>query len=85
MMTASPDDAWLRHTVRKQRIIATNGSNIILSVAKNIISPIGDASFKSGGTMKRKIHGELLSREHGIYKKLYDLQMEALKNAGIVE
>ena len=56
MMTASPDDAWLRHILSKHRIIATNGSNIILSVAKNIISPIGDASFKSGGTMKRKIN-----------------------------
>jgi hypothetical protein len=29
----------------KHRIIATKGSNIILSEAKNIISPQGDASF----------------------------------------
>jgi len=39
MMTASPNDAWLRHIFGKHRIIATNGSNIILSEAKNIISP----------------------------------------------
>lgn len=30
-------------------------------------------------------HSQLLERENGIYKKLYDLQIEALKNAGIVE
>ena len=30
-------------------------------------------------------HTQLLEREDGIYRKLYDLQMEALKNAGIVE
>ena len=30
-------------------------------------------------------HSQLLERENGIYKKLYDLQTEALKNAGIVE
>ena len=39
MMTASPNDAWLRHIWGKHRIIASETSNIILSEAKNIISP----------------------------------------------
>ena len=39
MMTASPNDACLRAHRGKHRIIATKGSNIILSKAKNIISP----------------------------------------------
>ncbi len=30
-------------------------------------------------------HAELLAKEDGIYKKLFDLQLEALKNAGISE
>lgn len=41
--------------------------------------------IERGRVAESGTHGELLSREHGIYKKLYDLQMEALKNAGIVE
>lgn len=30
-------------------------------------------------------HAELLAKENGVYKKLFDLQLEALKNAGISE
>ena len=44
MMTASPNDVYLRAHRGKHRIIATVGSNIILSEAKNIISR-SDASF----------------------------------------
>ena len=39
MMMAAPNDACLAAHCGKHRIIATNGSNIILSEAKNIISP----------------------------------------------
>ena len=45
MMTATPNDVRFANDVcltahwGKHRIIATNGSNIILSEAKNIISP----------------------------------------------
>ena len=39
MMTASPNDVCLTAHWGKHRIIATNGSNIILSEAKNITSP----------------------------------------------
>jgi hypothetical protein len=52
MMTASPNDVryandvCLRAHRGKHRIIATVGSNIILSEAKSIISPQGDASLR---------------------------------------
>jgi hypothetical protein len=40
MMTASPDDVWLRHILRQtSHHCETKWSNIILSEAKNIISP----------------------------------------------
>ena len=46
MMTASPDDVWLRHILRQtSHHCETKWSNIILSEAKNMISPYGDASF----------------------------------------
>ncbi len=41
--------------------------------------------IERGRVAESGTHRALLSREHGIYKKLYDLQIEALKNAGIVE
>ena len=46
MMTATPNDVCLTAHWGKHRIIATNGSNIILSEAKNIISTQGDASLR---------------------------------------
>ena len=39
MMTAAPNDVCLRAHKGKHRIIASETSNIILSEAKNIISP----------------------------------------------
>jgi hypothetical protein len=40
MMTASPNDAWLRHILwQTSHHCGTQWSNIILSEAKNIISP----------------------------------------------
>ncbi len=41
--------------------------------------------IERGRVAESGTHEELLNREQGIYKKLYDLQIEALKNAGIVE
>ena len=41
--------------------------------------------IEHGKVAEQGTHAELLEKENGIYKKLYDLQMEALKNAGIVE
>ena len=48
MMTASPNDVCLRAHKGKHRIIASETSNIILSEAKNIISPqaIHHCSFR---------------------------------------
>jgi len=40
MMTASPNDAWLRHILwQTSHHCGTKWSNIILSEAKNIMSP----------------------------------------------
>jgi hypothetical protein len=40
MMTATPNDAWLRHILgQTSHHCGTKWSNIILSKAKNIISP----------------------------------------------
>jgi len=40
MMTATPNDAWLRHILwQTSHHCGTQWSNIILSEAKNIISP----------------------------------------------
>ena len=41
--------------------------------------------IERGKVAEQGTHAELLQKENGIYKRLYDLQMEALKNAGIVE
>ena len=49
MMTASPNDAWLRHILwQTSHHCGTKWRNIILSEAKNIISPQGDASCING-------------------------------------
>ena len=49
-------------------------------------------SFREGGLViedgkvaEEGTHKELLAKEDGVYKKLYTLQLEALKNAGISE
>ncbi len=41
--------------------------------------------IERGKVAEQGTHAELLEKENGIYKRLYDLQMEALKNAGIIE
>ena len=41
--------------------------------------------IEKGKVAERGTHKELLETENGVYKKLYDLQLEALKNAGITE
>ncbi len=41
--------------------------------------------IENGKVAERGTHKDLLAMEEGVYKKLYTLQEEALKNAGIVE
>ncbi len=41
--------------------------------------------IERGKIVESGTHAELLSMENGVYKKLYDLQMEALKSAGVAE
>ena len=45
MMTATPNDAWLRHIWGKHRIIAERSGATSYLRSKYIISPQGDASF----------------------------------------
>jgi ABC-type transport system involved in Fe-S cluster assembly fused permease/ATPase subunit len=41
--------------------------------------------IEKGSVAERGTHKELLDIEGGVYNKLYTLQLEALKNAGITE
>ena len=41
--------------------------------------------IEHGKVAESGTHAELLAKENGVYKKLFDLQLEALKNAGISE
>ena len=41
--------------------------------------------IEDGKVAERGTHKELLGIEDGVYNKLYTLQAEALKNAGIIE
>jgi ABC-type transport system involved in Fe-S cluster assembly fused permease/ATPase subunit len=41
--------------------------------------------IENGKVAERGTHKCLLDMENGVYKKLYTLQLEALKNAGITE
>jgi ATP-binding cassette subfamily B protein len=41
--------------------------------------------IEHGKVAEEGSHSELLAKEDGVYKKLYTLQAEALKNAGITE
>ena len=41
--------------------------------------------IERGKVVEEGTHKELLAKEDGVYHKLYTLQLEALKNAGIAE
>ena len=60
VMTASPNDVCLRAHRGKHRIIATNGSNIILSEAKNIISPQAWHIIECITRLRRDIHSYII-------------------------
>lgn len=65
----------------------TRGKTTIMIAHR--LSTLRDADelvvIEHGKVAERGTHKELLAMEKGVYKKLYNLQAEALKNAGITE
>ena len=76
MMTASPNDVCLRAHKGKHRIIASETSNIILSEAKNIISPQAMHHYIAPISRKRLAIPAILcytnlERRWGFYDTIY--------------
>ena len=65
----------------------TRGKTTIMIAHR--LSTLRDADklivIERGKVAEEGTHKELLDKEEGVYKKLYTLQQEALKNAGITE
>ena len=65
----------------------TKGKTTIMIAHR--LSTLRDADelivIENGKVAERGTHKDLLDIENGVYKKLYTLQLEALKNAGITE
>lgn len=65
----------------------TKGKTTIMIAHR--LSTLRDADklivIERGKVAEEGTHKELLAKEDGVYKKLYTLQLEALKNAGIAE
>ena len=65
----------------------TKGKTTIMIAHR--LSTLRDADklivIEHGKVAEEGTHRELLSKEGGVYHKLYALQLEALKNAGIAE
>ena len=67
--------------------VLTRGKTTIMIAHR--LSTLRDADklivIEHGKVAEEGTHKELLDKEEGVYKKLYTLQAEALKNAGITE
>ncbi len=67
--------------------VLTRGKTTIMIAHR--LSTLRDADklivIEHGKVAEEGTHSELLKKEDGVYKKLYTLQAEALKNAGITE
>ena len=67
--------------------VLTRGKTTIMIAHR--LSTLRDADklivIEHGKVAEEGTHAELLAREEGVYKKLYTLQAEALRNAGITE
>ncbi len=67
--------------------VLTRGKTTIMIAHR--LSTLRDADklivIEHGRVAEEGTHTELLAKEDGVYKKLYSLQAEALKNAGITE
>ena len=65
----------------------TKGKTTIMIAHR--LSTLRDANklivIEHGKVVEEGTHKALLDKEDGVYRKLYNLQLEALKNAGIAE
>ncbi|MBE6633298.1 MAG: ABC transporter ATP-binding protein [Ruminococcaceae bacterium] len=84
--TAAMDTATERRIQEALSKLVVGKTTIMIA---HRLSTLRDADrlivIEHGRVAEEGTHAELLERENGIYKKLYELQTEALKNAGIVE
>lgn len=87
------DEATAAMDTKTEKIIQnalstlTKGKTTIMIAHR--LSTLRDAHklivIEHGKVAEEGTHKELLSKEDGVYQKLYNLQLEALKNAGIAE
>ncbi len=84
--TAAMDTGTERH-IQEALSALTRGKTTILIAHR--LSTLRDADqlivIEHGKVAEAGTHTELLEKENGIYKKLFTLQAEALKSAGIME
>ncbi len=84
--TAAMDTATERR-IQEAITRLTEGKTTIMIAHR--LSTLRDADslvvIEHGKLAESGTHRELLEREDGVYRKLYDLQLEALRNAGIAE
>lgn len=80
-------DTQTEKLIQNALSVLTKGKTTIMIAHR--LSTLRDADklivIEHGKVAESGTHSELLSKEDGVYKKLYDLQLEALKNAGIAE
>jgi ATP-binding cassette subfamily B protein len=87
------DEATAAMDTETEKLIQTALSTLIQGKTTIMIahrlSTLRDADklivIEHGKVAEQGTHSELLAKEDGVYKKLYTLQAEALKNAGITE
>jgi ATP-binding cassette subfamily B protein len=87
------DEATAAMDTKTEKIIQnalstlTRGKTTIMIAHR--LSTLRDANklivIERGKIVEEGTHKELLAKEDGVYHKLYTLQLEALKNAGIAE
>lgn len=84
--TAAMDTQTERQIQQAITELTKNKTTIMIA---HRLSTLRDADslivIERGQLAESGTHAELLAKENGAYKKLYDLQLEALKNAGIAE
>lgn len=80
-------DTKTEKTIQNALTTLTQGKTTIMIAHR--LSTLRDADklivIEHGKVAEEGTHAELLAKEDGVYRKLYTLQLEALKNAGIAE